>query len=458
MTASVQHRTGTIGPKDMHTHVLQPFVVPADTTRIEVAFDYQPKAPPGSAHTHEISLSLDDPVTGRGARHANPDHRIVLENGHASFGYVPGPILPGTWTVSIDVHRIIAPGSVTYDLTITTDNAPARESAEHFAPAACAPRGPGWYRGDLHGHSLHSDADWDVPAFIAYARGLGLDFVTLTDHNTPSGLPEALSLAGDDLLVMGGTELTTFWGHCLSLGCHDHIPWRQSTQRRMADIARAEIARGALFAIAHPAHVGNPWCSGCDWRYGDLMPGPAPAVEVWNAGWIGRSNNETALRLYYSWLNAGHRLVATAGSDIHRPLRPDKRIGYNVVHAAALSEADILAAIGRGHLYLSSGPVLTLTAQTVGAEAMMGDQLSCGEVTLTATWQHAPGDARIRLTHRSQDPDAPCAITEIGQGAIGSAKQTFAPQDAFDWVAVEVRDGNGELHGLTNPIFFNQEA
>ncbi len=36
--------------------------------------------------------------------------------------------------------------------------------------------GPGWYRGDLHAHTLHSDGDWDVAGLIAFARGAAARF------------------------------------------------------------------------------------------------------------------------------------------------------------------------------------------------------------------------------------------------------------------------------------------
>ena len=40
-------------------------------------------------------------------------------------------------------------------------------------------RGPNWYRGDLHAHSIHSDAAWDIPDLLNWAHERGLDFATL---------------------------------------------------------------------------------------------------------------------------------------------------------------------------------------------------------------------------------------------------------------------------------------
>ena len=95
-------------------------------------------------------------------------------------------------------------------------------------------------------------------------------------------------------------------------------------------------------------------CTGCRWEYPELMPGSAQVVEIWN----GRSwdkHNEEALALWYSWLNEGYRITASAGTDGHRPAPEGTQIGFNMVYAEALTEAAILAAVRRGRSYLSSG-------------------------------------------------------------------------------------------------------
>ena len=453
-SARIERHSGTITVDQMQSHIEHRFTVDADTTLIEIDFDYGPERPAYSEFTHEVSLSLYDPNTGRGARHNNPDHRITLRNGYASKGYVPGPLIPGSWTVSIDVHRIIAPGEVTYDLSIKTDTAPQPEPHHNFVAATCDPRGPGWYRGDLHGHTLHSDAAWDVPDFVDYARRVGLDFATLTDHNTPSGIAECLSLADDDLLLLGGTELTTFWGHCLAIGTHDWVDWRADAVRSMATRASDLMAKGVLFVIAHPTYIGHPWCSGCEWKYSDMMPGPARIVEVWNGDWSGPARNELALSMYYGWLNQGHRLVATAGTDIHAPFRPNQRPGYNVVYAEALRSESILEGIRKGALYLSSGPEIHIMPEDRHQRSVIGKSHPLIDTSLSVSWGACPNDAVIRLVSRSIDAGKRCTSRQIGKGSYGTTTVHIRPKDNFDWAAVEVRDQSGDLHALTNPTFF----
>src|SRR5512133_1190750 len=148
---------------------------------------------------------------------------------------------------------------------------------------------------------------------VAYARSRRLDFATLRDHNTVSGLGEMDAACADDLLTMGGMELTTFRGHALALGLRDWIDWRTDGERTMDQVAAEVAARGGLLIIAHPLALGDPYCSGCDWRFAEVMPGPARAVEVWNGDWDSESNNEAGLRLAFDWLNTGRRLALTAG-------------------------------------------------------------------------------------------------------------------------------------------------
>ena len=186
----------------------------------------------------------------------------------------------------------------------------------------------------------------------------------------------------DDLLTMGGMEFTTFWGHALALGVREWIDWRVSqvatevgtpdvtrtvttevvTTRGMTQIAAEVEALGGLFIIAHPMAVGDPYCTGCQWRYPTMTPGTATAVEVWNSDWRSESRNELGLSLAYEWLNAGHRLALTAGTDNHGRNPQAMHYGFNVVYAEDLSEREILRAVRAGHLYISAGPTLELSA------------------------------------------------------------------------------------------------
>ncbi len=196
---------------------MHPACVPAAPGRLDICatFAHSPEHPGTGPLPHRLSIPVYGPDGARGTRHRNADQSPVISETWASNGYTAGPIAPGTWVVELDTHRILPPGKISFTLTVALEDAPTPGPMADTARAT-RNRGPGWYKGDLHGYSDHSDGAWPVPDFIANARSRALDFVTLTDHNTVSGLPQALALAGDDLLVMGCIELTALHGHCLA--------------------------------------------------------------------------------------------------------------------------------------------------------------------------------------------------------------------------------------------------
>ena len=449
---------GVLTARDAKQHFGHVFAVPEGATELRLTFDYEPERGPSGLNA--LHLTLFDARGFRGAGHRRGDvhdsvvtHIVELSKAHATPGYCAGALPTGEWSVVIDSHMIVADAPVTYEIVIDISCGPPDRIVEAEAgevTARPASRGAGWYRGDLHGHTVHSDGRWQIADLLAHARARQLDFVTLSDHNTISGLVELDRLAQPDLLTMGGFELTTYAGHALALGVRQWIDWRvQPGTRTMPQIAADVDAAGGLFIIAHPMSVGDPICTGCDWRHRDMLPGPAHVVEVWNGEWEGERNNEHALALWYSWLNQGHRLVATAGTDIHGPLPDGARPGFNVVYADALSEAAILRAVAAGHLFLSDGPWMSLKGRTDdGAVAMMGDSLHAASATISARWDGCAADDQARLVVDGRvlfDQDAEGQGEEQWRLAAGEAR----------WCVLEVRDARARLRSVTNPIFID---
>jgi len=254
------------------------------------------------------------------------------------------------------------------------------------------------------------------------------------------------SLGSESLLTLGGMELTTYYGHALALGVDHWIDWRaRSGGRAMADIAADVEASGGLFVIAHPRSPGDPLCTGCAWLYEDVMPGKARFVEVWNGGtWM--DYNEGSLALWYEWLNAGHHLVATAGTDRHGPEFEEIPIGFNVVYAEDLSETAIWAAIRKGHMYLSSGPQLEFTA----GSARMGDTLATASADLFIACDKAERSDQLRLIARGKvHAEFPVTTSGKEQHAV------HIQAEQSNWFVVELRAPNGELRAVTNPIYLS---
>ncbi len=437
----------TLGLNANKTHISHPFSVPEGTTRLHLELAFTPRLVSGQPGANALSMTLFDPAGVRGAGHNRDNNVIDLSTAFATAGYVAGPIPAGVWDLVIDVHMVVPNGDITYTLTADASTDPVMEPATIWPHGVIPQRGPGWFRGDLHSHTIHSDGSWDVPDVVAAARRAGLDFMVLTDHNTVSPLAQMDSLSTAEMLTFGGIELTTYYGHALALGVRHWIDWRVKVgERSMPQIADEVEAAGGTFVIAHPMSPGDPECTGCDWRYVEMMPGSARVVEIWNGGEWARYN-EMGLRLWYSWLNEGYRIAATSGTDVHGPQPDGLRVGFNNVYAEALTEMAILDAIRRGHNYVSSGPVLDFTAVSAsGAHAMMGDALPNELITLTIRWRDVPNGAKLRhvVDGNIVSKETIDSNGEFTWGAVAGA---------FRWRVVEIRDVNGDLLAVTNPIY-----
>jgi len=444
---------GSLTTRDCKRYIPHRFSVPPNSNQVDIHFQFAPHRVHGL--TNLLTLTVFDPAGFRGAGHRGGDsHRVRISATQATPGYLPGPLPAGTWVVEINTHMIMPGEALRYRLEVTITEGSDREIETPLpreAPVLTAPkRGAGWYRGDLHTHTHHSDAaDCTVAGLIHAAHDHGLDFVFLTDHNTNAGLAEMDTSASGDLLTAGGIELTTFWGHAVCLGTREWVDWRvRPGTGDMARIATETYARDELFIIAHPQSVGDPACTGCAWRYGEMMPGDAQLVEIWNGPWGGDSNNEQALSLWYDWLNQGLRLVATAGTDTHSVRDYSASPGFSVIYAEALSEAALLRALREGHLYLSAGPQIVFQARSESGEAwIMGDTVA-QPVTFTVAWADCPADAQIRLIANGRLLDHWVA------GTHGEREWNMAPHEAH-WVVVEVRGGDGKLIAITNPIYLD---
>jgi hypothetical protein len=446
--------TGVLTGADVKRNIPHLFVAPAGATQLRIRLSFSPHRVAG--FNNMITLSAFDPLGFRGAGHRHGSvHAVIISAAAATPGFIPGPIPAGTWQITLDTHMVMPDAPVRYTLEVEASPSALAPSPQPLAPSPqpsalrLPPTHPRWYRGDLHAHTVHSDAIWTAADLAAWARAEQLDFVSLTDHNTVSGLAEMLALGGPDLLILGGMEFTTFWGHALMHGSHAWMDWRTRDGRGMAAIATAVADRGGTFIIAHPRAQGDPHCTGCRWVYDEVFPGPARVVEVWNTAWISDSHNEDGLALACEWLNAGYRMALTSGTDNHgRDLRI--RYGFDHVYAQALTEADVLAAVRAGHLYLSSGPRLEITAQAGAETAMMGDALSpdAGAADVHLAWSGAPPGAQLSLIADGETRRTWAARPD------GEERITLGVAEAR-WCLATLRMADGRMLALTNPVFLS---
>lgn len=389
---------GFIPSEKTGSYLHLPFDVPPGTNRIDVQYTYDSaiSAEPHYSGGNTIDIGLFDErgIDGKGFRGWSGSDRagFFVGTDDATPGYLAGPILPGTWHVFLGLYKL-APQGCHYTITVRTT--PGNSQAATFAPMLSmdrvTPHPPfrpdGWYRGELHCHSIHSDGDTDPRDIIAWARRLGLDFLAITDHNIQSHLCALAPLYPEGLILIPGCEVTTYRGHWNIWGSTGWIDFRIETPDQMQQQIAQAAAQGYLTSCNHPCQFGVEW-----WFEG--VRGN-DCVEVWNGPWP--LMNTEGLAFWEARLREGERLTAVGGSDMHHA---DGRNGIRlgtpttwVYCPGSVTAAGLLAGLRAGHVFLSDapdGPQLYLGS----GSAMMGDVIerpASGTLAVSVRVVHGQG-------------------------------------------------------------------
>ncbi|WP_304165884.1 CehA/McbA family metallohydrolase [Phenylobacterium aquaticum] len=464
---------GAVAAADHQTYREVPFKVPAGVTRLTLSFDYSGKA----QHT-TIDLGLRDPQRLRGWSGGNKA-RVTVAETDATPSYLPGPLPAGVWRLVLGVPNIRKTETATYQANIWFDRGP--EPFAGFAAAAINPA-PGWYRGDLHMHSGHSDGAClsrrgvkvACPVFrtLESARARGLDFIAVTDHNATSQSEALRELAPyfDDLLLIPGREITTFQGHANVFGPVASLDFQLGSARApdlAAILDEVEAAHG-LISINHPAMPSGEACMGCGWTAPNTPFARFAAIEAVNGGALlvaGRADGPlSGIPFWEARLYSGQRITAIGGSDNHDAGLDAVRasaigVPTTVVHAQALDQTSILAAIRAGHVFIdvegSRDRLLEVEATAGAARAEMGDVLAVGAGPPARIGVHVVGVPGGRLVASG---DGAALIQAVGGDRPLDGPDTrrdfiLAADGAVHWLRFDVRDAAGKLLLLGNPIY-----
>jgi len=302
-------------------------------------------------------------------------------------------------------------------------------------------------------HSTRSHGGELTPGQLAAAaRARRLAFIATTEHNTADTHGAWGELAGDDLLVILGQEVTTQTGHWLALGTSPGqvVDWRYGIRHDVLGQHLDQVHQaGGLCVAAHP-HAPYP---------GGVFMYPFDgfdAVEVWNGLWSSdrpwNADNEAALAEWGRGLAAGIRsrrwLPAMGNSDTH--LEGQIGVPHTVVLADELSTGAVLDGIRAGRSWIagSAAVELSLHVSAAGHSAGIGERLETrGEpATVRALVSGVPSGTISFHTergtiHRESLP---------GDGTGTVQWRTSATEAAF--VRVEVRHPGRHMAALTNPI------
>lgn len=485
---------GPLGPGDAQTYRVLPFDVADGTTRIEVGYSWQSAAPETQLEKTVVDLGLwdedgyRDPAGFRGwsgsrqGKVAEGQPPVFVEAGTAERGYVPGPIEAGTWYVEVGFGAV-HPAGGSWQATVTCLDPVTGPvwQPDPVDPTYVARDEPGWYRGDFHLHAYHSNPEGPAgDEMVEFARAAKLDVVPVTDYVTDTHWGELgpVQRANPDLLLWPGREVITYSGHAVVLGeTTSTLEYRHGFEDvDLRDVEEASVADGALFSVAHPTifpgEALQAFCRGCEFRLGDdidwdlvdtmeVVTGPVvidPATTARPApGVTGVANPfvATAVDLWESLLQQGHRITALSGSD--DKLGPGYGQTATMVYADALSRPALVEALRAGHAYVQTkgadaSPTVELSghASPGGADVMMGDTIVATSAELTATVAGAAGQTLVISRDGTEVQQVP--ITEDPFTFAFTADRDPAEGPLGTFWRVDVRDALS-FTAIANPIF-----
>jgi hypothetical protein len=246
-------------------------------------------------------------------------------------------------------------------------------------------------------------------------------------------------------------------------------------------------ATGGVISINHPIRPSGEECMGCGWTPRSKVDYSGfQAVEVVNG--LDADTAFSGVGFWEKLLSQGYRLTAIGGSDNHDATRPavdaatlrepndtsspspatlaklkanSGAIGTptTVIYADELSQAGIVAAIRRGRVCIdvagTRDRLLDITAEAGSHSAHMGETLEVRPamtVHFRGTVQGVMG-GRVEPIVDGRHQDL------LKRPEIAAASDSFEFSWRSDgkrhWVRVDVRDANGHLVLVGNPVYLS---
>lgn len=464
---------GALTGADHQTYRSVPFEVPDGVERITVEFDYN-----GREERSVIDLGLLGP-DGRLRGWSGGNKRAFTVSGvDATPSYQPTPTTPGTWALLLGIPNMRQHARAEYTAQVYF----SRSLNVADEPGLLRPvlrKGAGWYRGDLHTHTGHSDgscpttsgaAPVPCPLYMTAvtAQDRKLDFVAITEHNYVghANAMREMQPRFDNLLLMPAREITTFYGHANLFGTLAPLDFRiaPGAHADANSLLAAAAELNGLLSINHPVRPSGEQCMGCGWEQATDMR-RVQAIEVVNGP--DADTEWSGIPFWHVQLQRGLRITAIGGSDNHRPHEArgtPAALGEptTVVHAQELSQLAVLEAIRAGRVFIDlknvPGRVLELTAAASGQRAMMGDALVVkkGDAARFSLRVAKAKGARIEVLLDGE------RSALLGQREVDAdevvRKFTWPSDGKRHWLRVDVRDAAGKLILLGNPIYLNPEG
>ena len=220
-----------------------------------------------------------------------------------------------------------------------------------------------FFKGNLHGHSSHSDGKLSPDEVCNAYIEKGYNFISITDHflemfNYPITLPE---LEIENFTVIPGAELHTskmgngeLW-HILALGLNDKLkPPNQpnflinNKSENIESLSSRLFESGAFVSLTHPEWNGMA-------LQDTLKVKKVHAIEIYNHSCAIECDRGSGVAVLDQILNHGKEINIIATDDSHFHIN-DAFGGWVMVKSDSNSKEAILEALKKGHYYSSQGP------------------------------------------------------------------------------------------------------
>src|SRR5579862_371173 len=243
---------------------------------------------------------------------------------------------------------------------------------------------PGWYRGNLHTHTINSDGDSPPYDVMAWYKRNGYQFLAITDHNTFTDPAPLDTNPNDNFLLIGAEEVTNpKTVHVNAIGITRVVPPQKG--ETVTALLQASIdairAEGGIPLINHPNF---------QWAFTAREMLPLKRVGLLEiasghplVNCDGDGQTPSAEQMWDELLSAGIHAFGVAVDDVHN-FREEFSIdranpgrGWVVVRAPALTREAILAGLNQGDFYASTGVTLKdvrATADSLTVEMQPGGE------------------------------------------------------------------------------------
>ena len=328
-----------------------------------------------------------------------------------------------------------------------------------------------WLKGDCHLHTLNSDGKCTPEELYDMLYDAGFDFAFITDHNVNTPGPRAFNHRG--VAIFPGMEISgnlghvNIWGELLPF---ERIP-RPDTKEAYYTLVEKAREAGCHVSVNHPFDRKLSWKIDRDSFKMD-------SVEVWNSPM--HTDNIYCQQWWADKLLNGEFIPAVGGSDYHEDYVVTRLLGVPTTYVCAESASinDVLAAIKKGHIFVTNSPRAPKIYLTCG-DAIPGDKVNFAEgLSVNVNVEMLKKGQTLRIYHnenviaeftaKKNEKNFNLSAPVPGEGFVrADVKFTYSPLASkiyteFAGKGFGMHDV-GEpvpdmLYSFTNPIFFVNEA